>query len=35
MTTERIPLDDKALWRKLAISRPVAPVAVPGVFELT
>ena len=28
MTTERIPLDDKALWRKLAISRPVAPVAV-------
>src|SRR5690349_19528107 len=28
MTTERIPLDDKALWRKLAIGRPVAPVAV-------
>jgi hypothetical protein len=28
MSTERIPLDDKALWRSLAIERPVAPVAV-------
>jgi hypothetical protein len=28
MSTERIPLDDKALWRKLAIGPPVAPVAV-------
>ena len=28
MTTERIPLDDKALWRSLATEQPVAPVAV-------
>lgn len=28
MSTERIPLDDKALWRSLATERPVAPVAV-------
>jgi hypothetical protein len=28
MSTERIPLDDKALWRSLAADRPVAPVAV-------
>jgi hypothetical protein len=28
MSTERIPLDDKALWRSLAAGRPVAPVAV-------
>ena len=28
MSTERIPLDDKALWRSLAIEQPVAPVAV-------
>jgi hypothetical protein len=28
MSTDRIPLDDKALWRSLAIERPVAPVAV-------
>ncbi len=28
MSTERISLDDKALWRSLAIERPVAPVAV-------
>ena len=28
MSTERIPLDDKALWRSLAIGRPVAPAAV-------
>ena len=28
MSTERIPLDDKALWRSLATDQPVAPVAV-------
>ncbi len=28
MTTERIPLDDKALWRSLATEQPVAPAAV-------
>ena len=28
MSTERIPLDDKALWESLATDRPVAPVAV-------
>jgi hypothetical protein len=28
MSTERIPLDDKALWRSLAMEPPVAPVAV-------
>jgi hypothetical protein len=28
MSTERIPLDDKALWRSLAADRPVAPAAV-------
>jgi hypothetical protein len=28
MSTERIPLDDKALWRSLAIEQPVAPAAV-------
>ena len=28
MSTERIPLDDKALWRSLAAGQPVAPVAV-------
>ncbi len=28
MSTERIPLDDKALWRSLATEQPVAPVAV-------
>lgn len=28
MSTERIPLDDKALWRSLATERPVAPAAV-------
>ena len=28
MSTERISLDDKALWRSLAIEQPVAPVAV-------
>jgi hypothetical protein len=28
MSTERIPLDDKALWRSLAAERPVAPAAV-------
>lgn len=28
MSTERIPLDDKALWRSLAIERPIVPVAV-------
>jgi hypothetical protein len=28
MSTERIPLDDKALWRSLATEQPVAPAAV-------
>jgi hypothetical protein len=28
MSTERISLDDKALWRSLATDQPVAPVAV-------
>jgi hypothetical protein len=28
MSTERIPLDDKALWQKLAIGQIVAPAAV-------
>jgi hypothetical protein len=28
MSTERIPLDDKALWRSIATGQPVAPVAV-------
>jgi hypothetical protein len=28
MSTERISLDDKALWQSLATDRPVAPVAV-------
>src|SRR4051812_48397302 len=28
MSTERIPLDDKALWQSLATERPVAPTAV-------
>jgi anti-sigma factor RsiW len=28
MSTERIPLDDKALWQSLATDRPVAPAAV-------
>src|SRR5689334_24872788 len=28
MSTERIPLDDKALWRSFATGQPVAPVAV-------
>jgi hypothetical protein len=28
MSTERIPLDDKALWQSLAAERPVAPTAV-------
>src|SRR6476619_2983467 len=28
MSTERIPLDDKALWQSLAPERPVVPAAV-------
>src|SRR4051812_3771309 len=28
MSTERIPLEDRALWRSLATDQPVAPVAV-------
>lgn len=31
MSTERIPLEDKALWRSFAAERPVAPVAVSDV----
>jgi hypothetical protein len=28
MSTERIPLDDKALWQSLTTEQPIAPVAV-------